>query len=72
MDYGTDNYPHEYPVFDKALKSAYRTGWRRWNAGVECDMDAGPCACGAWHNHDEQRVSKWPLFRDTQSIPDSW
>ena len=19
------------------------------NAGIKCDMDKGPCACGAWH-----------------------
>ena len=19
------------------------------NAGIKCDMDSGPCACGAWH-----------------------
>lgn len=25
----------------------------RYNANTEaCDMNSGPCACGAWHNSD--------------------
>lgn len=26
-----------------------RTGPPRYNGGTLCDMDEGPCACGAWH-----------------------
>lgn len=25
-------------------------GVRRYNAGIQCDMAIGPCACGAWHS----------------------
>lgn len=25
----------------------------RYNGGILCDMDVGPCACGAWHRPDE-------------------
>jgi hypothetical protein len=28
----------------------------RKNGGVECDVEAGPCACGAWHNPDEKNI----------------
>ena len=27
----------------------------KWNGGVLCDMDNGPCACGAWHWHDMEK-----------------
>lgn len=26
---------------------------RRFNGGVECDTEEGPCACGAWHKREE-------------------
>jgi len=36
--------------------SGHLDGWRqltphvvRLNAGQRCDMERGPCACGAWH-----------------------
>lgn len=25
-------------------------GSQRSNGGVQCDVDRGPCACGAWHD----------------------
>ena len=27
----------------------------RFNGGERCDMDVGPCACGAWHTAHEER-----------------
>jgi hypothetical protein len=26
------------------------------NGGVECDVKIGPCACGAWHKTDKEKV----------------
>ena len=44
------------------MKDNKKTGWRRWNGGQECDMDDGPCACGAWHSPDEERVQEAPIY----------
>jgi hypothetical protein len=30
----------------------------RTNGGVQCDMDSGPCACGAWHNPESSLVTE--------------
>lgn len=41
------------------------TGWTRYNGGQKCDMDDGPCACGAWHSKDEEHVQKMPIWMHT-------
>ncbi len=45
-----------------------------YNGGVRCDMDEGPCACGAWHHgapaaravvsglYFSKGVPSWPLI----------
>ncbi len=47
------------------LSSDKLTGWQRWNGGVQCDLDDGPCSCGAWHKVTEDRVKQYPIWRDT-------
>jgi len=42
---------HNREKFIKALDKSNR----RWNGGVECDVEIGPCACGAWHSLDENK-----------------
>lgn len=29
-----------------------------YNKGMRCDTLLGPCACGAWHHHDETRYMR--------------
>ena len=44
--------PHERPV-KKVAEVDHTVTSRAWlsqsNAGVQCDNEDGPCACGAWH-----------------------
>lgn len=54
--------------FDHTLRTPAvndRTGWIRWNGSIQCDMDDGPCSCGAWHFVTEERVKRWPIYRST-------
>lgn len=41
------------------------TGWTRYNGGQKCDMDEGPCACGAWHSKQEKIVQLNPIYMGT-------
>lgn len=56
-------------VFDTDWETDERTGWKRRN-GSECDLDDGPCSCGAWHNTKEDRVFRAPIWKDTWKVPD--
>ena len=28
-------------------------GEPRYNAGIKCDVEKGPCSCGAWHEYKQ-------------------
>lgn len=56
----TDNKP-----LDPWSTDTEKTGWVRWNGGQKCDMDVGPCACGAWHSKEEKIVQLNPIYMDT-------
>lgn len=34
------------------------------NAGIKCDTDAGPCACGAWHGPQQATVIEIKRYDD--------
>lgn len=45
---GTDTRPLGHPCGCNSCVAA-RMLWPPSNAGVACDTDSGPCACGSWH-----------------------
>ena len=55
-------------LFNATLADKKRTGWRRFNGGQECDMDKGPCSCGAWHDLEEERVKRSPIWKDSEVV----
>ena len=57
-------------VFNPDWEDDTYTGWRRNNAR-SCDMDEGPCSCGAWHSKDEDRVFKAPIYKMTWAVSEN-
>lgn len=42
-------------AIDLSLVEAHSGTVGRTNGGVRCDVELGPCACGAWHEEGEER-----------------
>lgn len=48
------NHLHEWQYRREFNRLVCYCGNMLTNGGVPCDMEDGPCACGAWHSHGEE------------------
>lgn len=45
--------PELLEKLDNRLRPRPESAPPKFNGGIQCDMDVGPCGCGAWHREGD-------------------